>query len=148
MRSIFGHKAGYPRLIVLDSTDPACVLKVQSCVNLDKTLFIFSSKSGGTIEPNCFFRHFWSLVKKGDSFAAITDPGSSLEKLAKEKHFRKVFLNPPDIGGRFSALSWFGLVPAAVSGVNVKAILAGAMRMMRSLSRRCWRSSWHAGRFR
>lgn len=130
MRSIFGHKADCPKLLVLDSTDPARVMKVQSSIDPDRTLFIISSKSGGTIEPNCFFKHFWSLVKKGGSFAAITDPGSSLEKLAKENHFRKVFLNPSDIGGRFSALSWFGLVPAAVSGVNVKAILARAMQMM------------------
>jgi transaldolase/glucose-6-phosphate isomerase len=122
-----------PRLYVLDTTDPAWILSVKENLNLKKTLFIFASKSGGTIEPSSQFKYFWSLLKKagvkkpGNNFAAITDPGTGLAKLAKEKKFRKVFINFADIGGRFSALSYFGLVPAALCGADIKKLLERAI---------------------
>jgi len=124
-----------PKLYVLDTTDPAWILSVKENLDLKKTLFIFASKSGGTIEPSSQFKYFWSLLKKagvkkpGNNFAAITDPGTGLAKLAKEKKFRKVFINFPDIGGRFSALSYFGLVPAALCGADIKKLLERAIDM-------------------
>ncbi|MFH1618462.1 MAG: glucose-6-phosphate isomerase [bacterium] len=143
MRCVLSPKAGYPSLMVLDSTDPGWVLGVSDAIDPAKTLFIVSSKSGSTIEPNSFFKFFYDIVQKSGkknpggnvplltnrNFAAITDPGTVLAKTAEEKRFRKVFLNPSDIGGRFSALSFFGLVPAAVSGVDVQVLLDRAMRM-------------------
>lgn len=138
IRRVFGAKAGLPGLLVLDSTYPGCISAIDRATGGEKTLYIVSSKSGGTIEPNCFFRYFFDRVKNsgekrpGGCFAAITDPGTRMEALAKEKNFRKIFLNPPDIGGRFSALSFFGLVPAAVSGVDVKILLERAERMTSS----------------
>ncbi|HLZ71406.1 MAG TPA: bifunctional transaldolase/phosoglucose isomerase [Dehalococcoidia bacterium] len=128
----FGKREGYPRLHVLDSTDPANVLAVQQTVNLPKTLFIVSSKSGSTTEPNTFHAYFWEQVKRagvqepGKQFVAITDPGSSLEAAAKQQGFRRVFYGDPEIGGRYSALSPFGLVPAALAGVDVKTLLERA----------------------
>ncbi len=128
-RTVFGKQAGYPELIVLDTTNPDWVGAARERINPAETLFIFASKSGGTVEPSSQFAYFYEEVKKagvkkpGDNFIAITDPGTGLEKLAKEKHFRKVFLNPADIGGRFSALSMFGIVPAAIMGVDVKKLL-------------------------
>lgn len=128
-RSVFGKQAGYPELIVLDTTNPDWVGAARGRINPAETLFIFASKSGGTVEPSSQFAYFYEEVKKsgvkkpGDNFIAITDPGTGLEKLAKEKKFRKVFLNPADIGGRFSALSMFGIVPAALMGVDVKKLL-------------------------
>ncbi len=132
MRTVFQNPAN-PTLYVLDSTDPDWILSVKEKLNLKKTLFIFASKSGGTIEPSSQFKYFWSLLKKtgvkkpGNNFAAITDPGTGLAKLAKEKKFRKVFLNFADIGGRFSALSYFGLVPAALCGADIKKLLERAI---------------------
>ena len=123
----------YPRLFVLDTTDPAWIDSVRGQLDLKRTLFIFASKSGGTIEPSSHFKYFWSLVKKsgikspGGNFMAITDSGTGLEKLAKEKNFRRVFINPSDIGGRFSALSYFGLVPAALCGADIKKLLERAI---------------------
>jgi glucose-6-phosphate isomerase len=114
------------RLHVLDSTDAATVLEVQSTVPLDRTLFLVSSKSGGTIEPLSLFAHFHELVPDGAAFAAITDPGSGLESLAREEGFRQVFSGDPDIGGRYSALSPFGIVPAALMGIDVRELLTGA----------------------
>jgi transaldolase / glucose-6-phosphate isomerase len=119
---------GRPKLHVLDSTDAARILAVQGEVDPHQTLFLVSSKSGGTIEPLSLFAHFWSLVGEGTSFAAITDPGSGLQKLAEDHHFRRVFAGDPDIGGRYSALSPFGIVPAALLGVDVGALLGGAPR--------------------
>jgi transaldolase/glucose-6-phosphate isomerase len=126
LRRSFGHAAGHPTLHVLDSTDAATIASVQSSVDLQHTLFIVSSKSGGTIEPLSLFAHFWSLVGAGSSFAAITDPGSGLAKLAQEHGFRHTFLGDPDIGGRYSALSPFGIVPAALIGVDVRRLLQGS----------------------
>jgi transaldolase / glucose-6-phosphate isomerase len=126
LRRSFGSAPGRPRLHVLDSTDAATVRAVQQRVDPAKTLFLVSSKSGGTIEPLSLFAHFWSLVEDGQRFAAITDPGTSLEKVAHEHGFRRVFAGDPDIGGRYSALSPFGVVPAALIGVDIRGLLEGA----------------------
>jgi transaldolase / glucose-6-phosphate isomerase len=126
LRRSFGSQPGRPRLHVLDSTDAATVRAVQESVEPKRTLFLVSSKSGGTIEPLSLFAHFWSLVSEGQNFAAITDPGSGLEKLAQQHGFREVFAGDPDIGGRYSALSPFGVVPAALIGVDIRALLKGA----------------------
>ncbi len=126
LRRSFGSAPGHPTLHVLDSTDAATVRSVQARIDPARTLFLVSSKSGGTIEPLSLFAHFWSLVQDGRHFAAITDPGTGLEKLARERGFREVFAGDPDIGGRYSALSPFGIVPAALIGVDVRALLAGA----------------------
>lgn len=114
------------RLHVLDSTDPGAVLAQERAVDLDKTLFLVSTKSGGTIETISLFEHFWALRPHGEQFVAITDPGSSLEALATERGFRRTFLNDPDVGGRYSALTYFGLVPAALMGVDLESLLEGA----------------------
>ena len=130
LRQSFGSPKGYPQLIVLDSTVPAWVKAVTDSIDLARSIFLVSSKSGSTLEPNTYYAHFRSLVqgaigreRAGQSFVAITDPGTSLEKLAREQGFRRVFLNPPDIGGRYSVLSYFGLVPAALIGVNIATLL-------------------------
>jgi transaldolase / glucose-6-phosphate isomerase len=126
LRRSFGHLPEHPRLHVLDSTDAATVLAVERAIEPRSTLFLVSSKSGGTIEPLSLFAHFWSLVERGESFVAITDPGSGLEDLAKAHGFRRVFHGDANIGGRYSALSPFGIVPGALMGVDVRALLAGA----------------------
>ncbi|HEX3510957.1 MAG TPA: hypothetical protein VHT27_07650 [Solirubrobacteraceae bacterium] len=118
--------AGGPRLHVLDSTDAAAVAAVGAEADLDRSLFIVSSKSGGTIEPLSLFAHFFSLVGQGARYVAITDPGSGLERLAREHGFRRVFAGDPDIGGRYSALSPFGIVPAALAGIDAGELLRGA----------------------
>jgi glucose-6-phosphate isomerase len=127
----------YPPLYVLDTTDPATIIDVESRIDLEHTLFFVSSKSGGTLEPNVLFAHFFGRVKEaridgaaGENFVAITDEGTSLTALAKEQGFRRVFINPGDIGGRYSALSYFGLVPAAVTGVDVRRLLDGTLAAM------------------
>ncbi|MEA2347564.1 MAG: transaldolase / glucose-6-phosphate isomerase, partial [Thermoleophilaceae bacterium] len=132
-RRSFGPLDGGLRLHVLDSTDSATVLAVGEAIDVSKTIFIVSSKSGGTIEPNSFFSHFHEQVVEavgadsaGSHFIAITDPGTSLVDLAAKNNFRQTFQNDPDIGGRYSALSFFGLVPAALMGADVEAILDGA----------------------
>lgn len=131
----FGHQSGYPQLRILDSTDPDTVASLESSINLQKTLFIVASKSGTTTEPNAFMETFWAKVQEsgareaGKQFVAITDPGTSLEDVARERNFRWTFLNPADIGGRYSALSYFGLVPAAAMGLNVERLLDAAVRM-------------------
>ena len=130
LRQTFGSAAGYPELIVLDSTVPAWVLEVTEAIDPARTLFLVSSKSGSTVEPNAYYAHFRSLVegavgkeKAGRNFVAITDPGTKLEKLAQEHDFRSVFAAAPDIGGRYSVLSYFGLVPAALTGIDVMELL-------------------------
>jgi transaldolase / glucose-6-phosphate isomerase len=115
-----------PSLHVLDSTNAGAVRALQSSIDPQHTLFLVSSKSGGTIEPLSMFAHFWDLVPHGDRFAAITDPGSGLERLAAEHRFRRVFHGDPHIGGRYSALSPFGIVPAALSGADASALLEGS----------------------
>jgi transaldolase/glucose-6-phosphate isomerase len=135
-RHTFGVKHGYLDLEVLDSTDPGAVLKYTRELNPARTLYIVSTKSGGTIETLSFMKYFYtraaSTVGKkntGEHFVAITDPGSSLESRGKELGFRKIFLNDPNIGGRYSALSYFGLVPAALMGVDLMTLLERAATM-------------------
>lgn len=131
----FGTLEGGLPLTVLDTTDPATILKVEKEIPLSDTLFIVASKSGSTAEPNAFADFFYEKLKAlkgsyaGDNFVAITDPGSKLEGIAKERRFRHTFLNFADIGGRYSALSYFGLIPAVLLGVNVAELLTRALRM-------------------
>ena len=126
----FGAASGYPSLHVLDSTDPAAVRQAERGGDPAKILFIISSKSGTTQESDSFFRYFWERTGgRGSQFVAITDPGTPLERLAGERRFRRTFLNPPDIGGRYSALSYFGLVPAALIGLDLETLLHRAHRM-------------------
>lgn len=131
----FGTREGYPTLTVLDSTDPDAVREVTDKITPANTLFIVSSKSGSTIEPLSLFGYFYEVLKKtlgesaGRNFIAITDPGTPLEGFSRKYGFRHLFLNPPDIGGRYSALSYFGLVPAAISGVDISKLLYFAERV-------------------
>ena len=127
LRRSFGDaQHGRLRLHVLDSTDAGALLELQRAVDLATTLFLVSTKSGGTIETISLFEHFWSKRPHGEQYVAITDPGSSLEALATERGFRRTFLNDPDVGGRYSALTYFGLVPAALMGVDLETLLEGA----------------------
>lgn len=135
-RLTFGVKESFLNLAVLDSTDPGSVLKLRERFNPEETLYIVSTKSGGTVETLSFFKYFYNYTgekvgfdKAGDHFVAITDPGSGLEALAKERKFRKIFLNDPNIGGRFSALSYFGLAPAALVGVDLSKLVKNAADM-------------------
>ena len=135
----FGTQTGYPKLLVLDSTDPAQIKSIEDAIDLPHTLFIVSSKSGTTLEPNILKDYFFARVeaalgkgKAGSHFIAITDPGSKLADLAGMEHFRKVCAGKPDIGGRYSVLSDFGLVPAATMGVDVGALLTSTLKMVRS----------------
>jgi transaldolase/glucose-6-phosphate isomerase len=128
---------GWLELTVLDSTDPGAVSALAERLNQAKTLFIVSTKSGGTVETHSFFKFFYNRVaeivgtdKAGAHFVAITDPGSKLADLAEKYHFRDVFLNDPNIGGRYSALSHFGMVPAVLIGVDVEKLLHRAKRMV------------------
>ncbi|HEY9180162.1 MAG TPA: bifunctional transaldolase/phosoglucose isomerase, partial [Candidatus Baltobacteraceae bacterium] len=130
MRETFGKSAGYPQLHVLDSTDPQQIRTLESRLDLSRTLFIVASKSGTTTEPDAFYRYFCERISKtvgasncGRHFVAITDPGTELEKEAKAQGFRACFLNDPNIGGRYSALSFFGMVPAALAGYNITLLL-------------------------
>jgi transaldolase/glucose-6-phosphate isomerase len=126
----FGAAPDHPSLHVLDSTDPRAVRQAEQGGDLAKTLFIISSKSGTTQESDSFFRYFWERTGgQGRRFVAITDPGTPLEQLGRERGFRRAFVNPSDIGGRYSALSFFGLVPAALIGVDLKTLLHRAHRM-------------------
>jgi len=125
LRRSFGHIPDGLRLQVLDSTHPDVVRAVQESVDLARTLFIVSSKSGSTIETLSHYRHFAALAEPRQ-FVVVTDPGSPLERLAAEHGLRHTFRNPPDIGGRYSVLSLFGLVPAALMGINVEALLHSA----------------------
>jgi glucose-6-phosphate isomerase len=123
---------GYPKLLVLDSTVPAAVAHIEAQIKLESTLFIVASKSGSTTEPQMFERYFYDRVKQlkgakaGENFIAITDPGTLLANQAKESGYRRTFLNWPDIGGRYSALSFFGMVPFAVMGGDVQVFLERA----------------------
>src|SRR2546421_601393 len=125
----FGTAPGALELTVLDTTHPATIAEVERALDLSRTLFIVASKSGTTLETLSHFEHFFALVKKASSFVAITDPGTPLEALGRSKGFRAVFLNPPDLGGRYSALSLFGLVPAALIGADLECLLASAGEM-------------------
>jgi len=136
-KKTFGHLPGAPELFVLDSTDPAQVRAVEQRVDLKKTLFIVSSKSGSTLEPNIFKAYFFDRVKSviegiapAKRFVAVTDPGSSLEKEARAEGFLHIFAGLKTIGGRYSALSNFGLVPAAAMGLDIAHLLDEAERML------------------
>ena len=134
----FGQQNGWPRLRILDSTVPAQIKALQAELDLGRILFIVSSKSGGTTEPNIFKDYFFAKVAEkvgdqaGKQFIAITDPGSSLERHAKEQGFRRIFRGVPSIGGRYSVLSPFGLVPAAIAGLNVAEMVELSRTMIRS----------------
>ena len=124
----FGNASDYPELIVLDSTHPSAVLSVEGKLNFRRTLFLVSSKSGTTLETLSLFRYFWKQVSRvkenpGHHFVAITDPGTPLEQLAQERGFRMVFEADPDVGGRYSAFTNFGLVPAALIGMDIHRLL-------------------------
>ncbi len=136
-RKTLGVQDGYLDLHVLDSTDPGAVLEYAEKLNPKTTLYIVSTKSGGTVETLSFMKYFYNQTKDqlgekavGNHFVAITDPGSKLEELAKNLNFRKTFLNDPNIGGRYSALSYFGVVPAALIGVDLNLLFDKAQTMM------------------
>ncbi len=135
----FAKKSGFPKLHVLDSTDPAQVRAMEAAIDISKTLFIVSSKSGGTTEPNAMKDYFFDRVsraigadKAGHRFIAVTDPGSSLEKVATKQGFARIFHGDPTIGGRYSVLSPFGLVPAAAAGIDTKSLIRHTLAMVRS----------------
>ena len=135
-RQTFGVVKGFLDLAVLDSTDPAAVRSAARRGPLDKTLFIVATKSGTTTETLCFYRYFYEQVRQradddaGKQFVAITDPGGPLVALGAEKRFRRTFLNPTDIGGRYSALSYFGLLPAALLGISVETLIERAAALL------------------
>jgi transaldolase / glucose-6-phosphate isomerase len=142
LRTSFGLQKGRPRFWVLDSTVPGWVRQVTQKIIPARTLFLVASKSGGTIEVMSLFAHFWTIVGKakgnqgGKQFIAITDPGTGLEKMAQDHGFGQIFTNPADIGGRYSVLSLFGLVPAALLGLDVSRLLDRADGM----AQRCRKS--------
>jgi transaldolase/glucose-6-phosphate isomerase len=126
LRLTFGKIEGFPELHVLDSTDPAQIKAIEAKIDLKSTLFIVSSKSGGTLEPNIYKQYFFTRVKEvvgekeaGNRFITVTDPGSKMQHVAENDHFRHIFAGVPSIGGRYSALSNFGMVPAAVMGLDI-----------------------------
>ena len=136
---VFGPAAGWRNVFVLDCTDPAAVMAVETSIDLDRTLFLVASKSGTTPEVCAFERYFWAKVlrrwagdtsKAGQHFVAITDAGTELDKRAAANHYRCVFNNAPDISSRFSALASFGLVPAALMGMDISRLLARAKTMV------------------
>jgi transaldolase/glucose-6-phosphate isomerase len=131
----FGQAEGGLELIVLDTTHPVTIERIASTLELSKTLFVVASKSGGTTETLSHFAHFWDATPNGGQFVAITDPGTSLETLARDHGFRAVFTNPDDIGGRYSALSYFGLVPAALIGAPLHEVLDNAEEMQTASER-------------
>jgi transaldolase/glucose-6-phosphate isomerase len=129
IQGTFGTRPGLLELEVMDSTHPDAVLDLADRLDLQRTLFLIASKSGSTIETLTQFEFFWSLIPDGRHFVAITDEGSMLQKLGEERGFRRVFINRPDIGGRYSALSHFGMVPAALIGANLDEMLSRASAM-------------------
>ncbi len=158
LKMTFGNQPGFPELHVLDSTDPAQVKTFEGKVNLAKTVCIVSSKSGSTLEPNIFQQYFFERVKQtvgeaavGQHFIAVTDPGSKMQQVAEEHGFRRIFFGWPSIGGRYSVLSDFGMVPAAIMGLDVQRFLDQTEYMVHSCAacvpRRttpvwCWAPSW------
>jgi transaldolase/glucose-6-phosphate isomerase len=136
-RQTFGQQEGYPELLVLDSTDPDAFCDIADQIDITHCLFVISSKSGTTTEPLVFYKYWYDQVGKrksnpGECFVAVTDPGTLMEKMATEDEFRRIFLNPPDIGGRYSALSFFGMVPAALMGLDIRKLLDRAERIVHS----------------
>ncbi len=139
LKITFGKQSGHPELHVLDSTDPAQIRAIESQVDLARTLFIVASKSGSTLEPNIFKQYFFARAeealgkgKAGSHFVAITDPGSKMQQVAERDRFRKIFFGVPSIGGRYSALSNFGIVPAAVMGLDVRKFLDRTEEMVQA----------------
>jgi transaldolase/glucose-6-phosphate isomerase len=134
LRQTFGRHGNFPELLVLDSTDPDAINNLATQIDLEKCLFVIASKSGTTTEPLSFHKYWYHEVSKesaapGQAFVAITDPGSQMADDARGQNFRRIFLNQPDIGGRYSALSYFGMAPAALMGLDVRRLLerAGVM---------------------
>jgi transaldolase/glucose-6-phosphate isomerase len=141
LRQTFGTVPGFPDLKILDSTDPSQVVAVESSIDLAETVFIVSSKSGGTLEPNIFKQHFFERAKQvvgekeaGKRFIAITDPGSTMQHVAEGDKFQHIFFGHSNIGGRYSALSDFGMVPAAIMGLDVPKFLGIAEEMVHACS--------------
>ena len=137
LRQTFAKREGYPELLVLDSTDPDSINNFKQQIDVGKCLFIIASKSGTTTEPIAFHRYWYDEVSKvtdspGKSFVTITDPGSQMAETAKAESFKRIFLNQPDIGGRYSALSYFGLVPAALMGLDLGLLLQRTQAMIES----------------
>ena len=130
LSSTFGAAPGALELVVLDTTDPATIREVEQNLDLKRTLFVVASKSGTTLETLSHFAYFWEKTPDGAQFVAITDPGTPLHSLARERGFRKVFVNSAGIGGRYSALSYFGLVPAALIGADIEGLLDRAHEMV------------------
>jgi glucose-6-phosphate isomerase len=135
MRRVYGVREGFPELVVMDTTDEAAIAGALARLEPARTLFLVASKSGGTIEPASMEKLYWEACSRalgaaaGRQFIAVTDPGTGLAQLAERRGYRGVFLNPPDIGGRFSALSLFGLVPGALIGAPVREMLSGGADM-------------------
>jgi transaldolase/glucose-6-phosphate isomerase len=135
LRLSFGHIAGFPDLHVLDSTDPAQVRAIETKIDLARTLFIVSSKSGSTLEPNIFKQYFFERAgRNGAQFVAITDPGSHMQQVAEQDKFWKICFGVPSIGGRFSALSDFGMIPAAAMGIDTARLLERARQTAEACS--------------
>jgi transaldolase / glucose-6-phosphate isomerase len=139
LKITYGRQPGHPELHVLDSTDPAQIKSIEKQVDLPKTLCIVASKSGSTLEPNIFKQYFFDRMeqtvgkdKAGEHFIAITDPGSKMQQVAERDHFRKIFFGLPSIGGRYSALSNFGMVPAAIIGLDVGKFLRRTNEMVQA----------------
>ncbi len=139
LQMTFGRRPGFPRFHVLDSTDPAQIRAFEKKIDLSHTLFIVSSKSGGTLEPNIFKQYFFKRVQKaigakkaGSRFIAITDPGSKMQQVAESDGFRHIFFGLPSIGGRYSALSNFGMVPAAIMGIDIARFLDRTEEMVQA----------------
>jgi transaldolase/glucose-6-phosphate isomerase len=147
LRATFGSAPGQPEVFVLDTTDPATILTVERAIPLPRTLFVVASKSGATLETLALFRYFYEKVRAslpdnapepaGSQFIAITDPGTRLDQLARDNRFRVVYRNPADIGGRYGALSYFGLAPAAIQGVDLKTLLDRAETMAHACAPTC-----------
>ncbi len=138
-QTTFGSADRSPELFVLDSTDPGAILNLVAKIDIAKTIFIVSTKSGSTVETLSLFKYMYTKIasavgveQAGMHFVAITDPGSNLEKLAKKVHFRRIYLNNPDIGGRYSALSYFGMVPAALIGMDIDELVDRALSVARA----------------
>jgi transaldolase/glucose-6-phosphate isomerase len=128
---VFGTQAGFPQMHVLDSSSPASVRAVEAAIDVPRTLFVVASKSGMTVETRALFLYFFMLTgRSGEQFIAITDPGTPLDEMARQHRFRDVYLNPSDINGVFGALTYFGLVPAALQGLNLDKLWASAEQMM------------------
>ena len=160
LAKIFGPEPGWPEYIVLDTTDPEEIARVEKECDFEKTLFIIASKSGTTIETVSQYRYFWEKVKAqspnpGEHFVALTDEGTPLHREAEERGFLRVFLNPPDVGGRYAALTFVGLLPAALMGLEVERILETAEEMQATcspdipweLNPAAWLSEYIAERF-